>query len=140
MGKKPLVRIEEHCRESVVSFFVDCSEPEAVAWNMLRDWAVANLKDYTARRYIGCAPKGHHPKGEDHQRNEGITSHEYMAQMILFEDEGNEDKFLGADIGDAPKGLFLVGDVVLNEYNDVMMELLTLVYLCKSHMVLWLNA
>lgn len=38
--------------------------------------------------------------------------------MILFEDEGNEDKFLGADICDTPNGLFLVGDVVLNEYND----------------------
>lgn len=31
-------------------------------------------------------------KGEDHHQNEGITSRKYMAQMILFENEGNEKK------------------------------------------------
>lgn len=118
MGKKPLIRIEEHSKERVVSFFVNCCGPEEVAWNLLRDWAVTNLKDYSARRYIGCAPKGHHPKGEGHHQNEEIGYHEYMAQMILFQDEGKSDNFLGADVSDAPKGLFLVGDVVLNEYND----------------------
>jgi AraC-like DNA-binding protein len=118
MGKKPLIRIEEHSRERVISFFVNCNAPEEAAWNMLRQWTVTNLKDYAARRYIGCAPKGHHPQGENHHRNEEIVGHEYMAQMLLFEDEGKEDKFLGADVCDAPKGLFLVGDVVLNEYSD----------------------
>jgi AraC-like DNA-binding protein len=118
MGKKPLVRIEEHSKERVVSFFVNCSGPEEAAWNLLRDWAVTNLNDCTARRYIGCAPKGHHPKGEGHHPNEEIGFHEYMAQMFLFEDEGDNHNFFGADVCDAPKGLFLVGDVVMNEYNE----------------------
>lgn len=118
MGKKPLVRIEEHSSERVASFFVNCKGPEEVAWNMLRDWVVTNLKDYSARRYVGYAPKGHHPKGNTHQPNEEPDFHEYMAQMFLFEAEGNSDTYLGADVTDAPKGLFLVGDVVLNEYND----------------------
>ena len=82
MGKKPLVRIEEHSKERMVSFFVNCSGPEEAAWNLLRDWTVTNLKDYTARRYIGCAPKGHHPQGEGHNQNEEIGCHEYIAQMI----------------------------------------------------------
>lgn len=118
MGNKPVVRIEEHSRERVVSFFVNCSGPEEEAWNLLRHWAVTNLKDYTACRFIGCAPKGHHPEGEGHNPNEEIGCHEYMAQMILFEDEGESDSFLGGSVTDAPRGLFLVGDVVLNEYNE----------------------
>lgn len=118
MGTKPLVRIEEHSKERVVSFFVNCARPEEAAWNLLRSWAVANLKDYKARRYIGCAPKGHHPKGEEHHPNEEIGFHEYIAQMFLFENEGNGDTFLGADVCDAPGGLFLVGDVVMNEFHD----------------------
>lgn len=118
MGTKPLVRIEEHSRERVVSFFVNCRGPEEAAWNMLREWVVANLKDFPARRYIGCAPKGHHPNGELHEANEEIGFHEYVAQMLLFEEEGTKNTFLGADVYDAPAGLFLVGDVVLNEFNE----------------------
>ncbi|MFD1175768.1 hypothetical protein ACFQ3W_05540 [Paenibacillus puldeungensis] len=118
MRKKPLVCIEEHSKGRVVSFFVNCRGPERAAWDLLREWAVTNLSDHTARRYIGCAPKGHHPKGEGHQSNEDIGSHEYLAQMFLFDDEGKNDTFLGADVCDAPKGLFLVGDVVMNEFND----------------------
>ena len=57
MGKKPLVRIEEHGTERVVSFYANCEGPEGAAWNLLRSWAVTNLKDYKARRYIGCARK-----------------------------------------------------------------------------------
>jgi hypothetical protein len=115
---KPLDRIEEHSNERVGSFFVDCKGPEEVAGNLLREWAVKNLSDYTARRCVGCAPKGHHPKGEEHQPNEEVGSHEYVMQMFLFGDEGNEETFLGADVCDAPKGLFLVGDVALNEFHD----------------------
>jgi AraC family transcriptional regulator len=118
MGKKPLVRIEEHGRECVVSFCVDCKGPEEAAWNQLRAWVVANCSDYMARRYIGCAPKGHHPKGEGHQPDEEDGSHEYMAQMLLFENEGQNESFLGADVCDAPQGLFLVGDVAMNEFNS----------------------
>lgn len=118
MGKKPLVRIEEHGAERVASFFVNCRGPEGAAWGLLRDWAMANLQDYSARRYVGCAPKGHHPHGEEHRPDEETGAHEYMAQMFLFEHEGQGDTFLGADVRDAPRGLFLVGDVAMNEYNE----------------------
>jgi hypothetical protein len=118
MGTKPLVRIEEHGKERVVSFRDNCRGPEEAAWNLLRDWAVAHLNDYTMRRYIGCAPEGHHPKSEEHRPNEETGLHEYVAQMFLFGDEGASDTFLGAEVCDAPRGLFLVGDVVMNEFND----------------------
>jgi AraC family transcriptional regulator len=118
MGTRPLVRIEEHSMGRVVSFHVDCHAPEEAAWNLMRDWVTKNIKDYKARRYIGCAPKGHHPDGDEHHPNEEIGSHEYMAQMFLFDDEGKNNTFLGADVCDAPSGLFLIGDVVMNEFND----------------------
>jgi hypothetical protein len=118
MGTKPLVRIEEHSNERVVSFSVNCRGPEGPVWDQLRNWAVTNLHDYRMRRYLGFAPHGHHPEGEEHQPNEEIGTHEYVAQMFLFEHEGKNDKFFGADVCDAPQGLFLVGDVVLNEFND----------------------
>lgn len=118
MEIKPLISIEEHGMERVVSFFVNCSAPEESAWNLLREWATKNISDFKARRYIGCAPKGHHPNGEEHHSDEEISSHEYLAQMILFGDEGNNDMFLGADVCDGPKGLFLVGDVEMNEFNE----------------------
>lgn len=118
MGAKSLVCIEEHSKERVVSFDVDCCEPEGQAWNALRAWATKNLKDYKTRRYIGCAPKGHHPDGQQHQPNEASIRHEYKAQMFVFSDEGNDETFMGAEVYDAPKGLFLVGDVSLNQYND----------------------
>jgi len=118
MGTKPLVRIEDHSNERVASFSVDCKGPEGAAVTLLRDWAVKNLNDYTARRYIGCAPKGHHPKGEHHQKGEQIGMHEYVMQMLLVAEEGIGSTFLGAHVCDAPQGLFLIGDVALNEFNN----------------------
>ena len=118
MGTKPLVRIEEHMEERVVSFRAEGQDPELAAWTKMRDWATANLSDYSMRRYIGCAPKGHHPGGEAHQADEGPGCHEYLAQMILYGREGDEGRFLGADVVDGPSGLYLVGDVVLNEFNS----------------------
>lgn len=118
MSAKPLVRIEEHSNERVVSFYVNCKGPERAAWDLLREWAVKNLGDYTARRCVGCAPKGHHPDGADHQPNEEKGSHEYVMHMFLLGDEGNGDTFLGAKVCAAPKGLYLVGDVALNEFNE----------------------
>lgn len=118
ISTKPLVRIEEHSNERVVSFFVNCKGPESVAWELLREWAVKNLSDYTARRCFGCAPKGHHPDGAEHQPNEEEISHEYVMQMFLLGDEGKGNTFLGANVCDAPKGLYLVGDIVLNEFNE----------------------
>jgi hypothetical protein len=83
----------------------------------MRQWATANLTDWPARRYIGCAPKGHHPGGEAHRPNEEEGNHEYLAQVFLYGHEGDCADFLGADVADAPKGLYLVGDVALNEFQ-----------------------
>lgn len=118
MGAKPLVRIEEHGNGRVASFFVDCLGPEEAAWNLMRQWAFVSVTDCRARRYIGCAPKGHHPDGEAHEANEGPGYHPYTAQMFLLGDEGQDGMFRGAQVCAAPKGLFLVGDVALNEFDD----------------------
>lgn len=118
MNTKSMVRIEEHGHERVVNFFVDCSAPEEAAWTLMRKWCIANLNDFTARRFIGCAPKGHHPNGEEHVSGEAVGNHEYLAHMFLYEEEGNSNTFMGADVCNAPKGLFLVGDVALNEFNE----------------------
>ncbi len=118
MDKKPLVRIEEHSNERVASFAVNCRGPEEAAGKLLWEWAVNHLSDYTARRLIGCAPRGHHPEGMEHQPDEEIGWHEYVMQMFLFGEEGKGDHFLGAEVCDAPKGLYLVGDVALNEFHE----------------------
>ncbi len=110
LGEKPLVRMEELSRCRAVAFTVKCREPETQAWNLMREWAVKNLNDYEARRYIGYAPGGHHPDGPQE------APHEYCAMMLLHGDEGKGEYFLGAQAVDVPEGLFLVGDVVLNEY------------------------
>lgn len=112
LGEKPLVRMEELSGRRVVVFTVNCPEPETRAWNLMREWAVRNLRDYEARRYIGYAPGGHHPDGPEE------TAHAYCAMMILHGDEGNEENFFGARVADAPGGVFLVGDVALNEYFE----------------------
>lgn len=112
IGSKPLVRIEELNNLKAVSFQAHCKEPEKQAWNKMREWAVKNLNDYEARRYIGYAPYGHHPAGSEED------FHEYNALMLLYGEEGKDVDMFGAKVIDAPKGLFLVGDVVLNEFND----------------------
>ena len=112
IGSKPLVRIEELNNLKAVSFQAHCKEPEKQAWNRMREWAVKNLNDYEARRYIGYAPYGHHPAGSE----EDI--HEYNALMLLYGEEGEDVDMFGAKVINAPKGLFLVGDVVLNEFNN----------------------
>lgn len=111
LGEKPLIRMEElHCR--AVEFRVNCREPETHAWNLMREWALKNLSDYEVRRYIGYAPLGHHPEGEEER------AHEYCALLLLNGEEGKGDEYFGAAVVDAPKGVFLVGDVVLNEYFE----------------------
>ena len=111
-GSKPLVRIEELNNLKAVSFRENCEAPETQAWNRMREWAVKNFSDFEARRYIGYAPCGHHPQGEEED------SHEYNAMMILRSDEGTGDTLFDAKVCEVPKGLFLVGDVVLNEFDD----------------------
>ena|GEM_PF-814545 len=117
-GTKPLLRIEEYSNLRVVSFKADCKGPETAAWNLLKEWVVKNIGDYTTRRFFGCAPKGHHPEGKEHQPNEDIGTHEYVVSMFLLNHEANEKTYHGADVFDAPKGLYLVGDVAMNEFND----------------------
>jgi AraC family transcriptional regulator len=117
MATKPLIRIEEHSQERVVSFAVNCRGPEEAAWDLLRGWVTKNITDYQSRRYIGCAPQGHHPQGEAHQADEEAGFHEYAAQMFLFADEGQPEPFKGDVVCAAPQGLFLVGDVALNEFS-----------------------
>ncbi|WMJ87415.1 helix-turn-helix transcriptional regulator [Anaerocolumna sp. MB42-C2] len=118
IGTKPILRIEDCSNKRVISFFVNCQGPEEAAGNMLREWALKNLSDYTARRYVGYAPKGHHPEGVHHQSDEPIGSHEYLIQMFLLGDEEKNSNFHGADVGDGPQGLYLVGDVSLNEFDS----------------------
>jgi AraC family transcriptional regulator len=117
MGQKPVVRIEDLSQRRVASFRVNCRGPEEAAWSMLREWVTTNTRDYEVRRYIGCAPGGHHPEGEEHQADERTGSHAYLAQMLLVGDEGTGGVFLGAEVCDAPTGLFIVGDVALNEFS-----------------------
>ncbi len=111
LGGKTLIRMEQlHCR--AVEFRVNCMEPEKHAWNLMREWVLKNLRDYEVRRYIGYAPCGHHPEGE------GENVHEYCALFLLHDDEGKDGEYFGAKVVDAPRGVFLVGDVVLNEYFE----------------------
>ncbi|WP_455682388.1 helix-turn-helix transcriptional regulator [Thomasclavelia sp.] len=111
MGTKPLVRMIELKDEKILVFQSSSEEPERDAWNMMRKWVVDHVAGYETRRYLGYAPMGHHPNGEEN------NNHLYYACMLLHEKE-----YLNMDIADTfikniPKGIFLVGDVVLNEFN-----------------------
>lgn len=111
MGSKSIVQIEELSNLRAVCFQVNGKAPEEEAWNQMRKWAVSHLNDYTARRYIGYAPYGHHPVSSEEE------PHEYIAMMLLYGEEGQNNYLSGVKVCDAPKGLFLVGDVVLNEFD-----------------------
>ena len=111
-GENSLVRLEELGGRRAVVFRASCQEPETEAWNLMRCWAVDNLRDYEARQYIGYAPNGHHEGGPEE------LPHEYCAMMLLHGSEGETGEFFGAKVIDAPEGLFLAGDVVLNEFFD----------------------
>ena len=112
MGTRPLVQMIELKDEKAVMFQVWEEEPERQAWNMMREWAAKNLTGYEARRYIGYAPMGHHPKGEE------SDNHAYCACMLLHEAEWQSRDLKGAEISDMPGGIFLVGDVALNEFYE----------------------
>ena len=112
LGSNPVVQIEELKNLKAAYFQVNCKEPEKEAWNKMRKWVISNLNDYEARRYIGYAPCGHHQKSNEEE------SHEYVAMMLLYGEEGQNGYISGAKVCDAPQGLFLVGDVALNEFDD----------------------
>jgi len=116
VDKKPEVRIEELLNGKVISFSVDTVGPEREAWNLMRKWVKENIKDFSLRKYFGFAPKDHHAEGNQHEPNENDERHEYISQMFLFSDEVNI--FSNVEITDAPKGLFLVGDVIFDQFND----------------------
>ena len=118
VNEAPIVRIEEHQNQKVVCFSVDCVDPESEAWGRLSEWCRKNVPDRTARRYIGVAPFGHHPKGEKHQNASEHTKHPYTAMMYLIGDECSQDEFFGQKVEDAPSGLFLVNDAALNQFDE----------------------
>jgi len=118
MGTKPLIHIEEHDREWVVEFRHEAGAPEEEsALYLLKGWVLRNISDYAARRYIGCAPRGHHPEGGEHHKNEDAQPTAYLFQMLLYSYEVHDSTYCGAEVREAPQGLFLVGDVPLNEFR-----------------------
>lgn len=118
LNKTALVRIEERRNEKVVCFSVDCVDPENAAWAMMSAWCRENIPDRAARRFLGVAPLGHHPQGERHLNASEHVCHPYTAMMYLIEDERDQRDFHGKRVEDAPKGLFLVNEVALNQYDE----------------------
>jgi len=112
LGHHPLVQLEDLQARRVAVFRAESAQPETDAWNALRSWATAHLTDYSARRCFGLAPQGHHPDGPEE------APHAYCAMLLLHGAEGDDATFHGAEVTDAPQGLFLVGDVALNEYDE----------------------
>lgn len=117
MSVSPVIQLKEFHGRRAVCFSACDHSPEQTAWDQMRRWAAKNKPDHAARTYVGYAPKGHHPEGEEHGPGEAAVKHEYAALMLLFEGEEVGDLPPGAEICDAPAGLFLVGDVLLTERN-----------------------
>ena len=118
MNETAIVKIEEHRNEKVVSFTVDCVDPENEAWRQMSEWCKENVPDRTARRYVGVASSGHHPQGVEHQNASEHVKHPYKAMMYLIGDGCSREEFCGLKVEDAPSGLFLVSDVTLNQFDE----------------------
>lgn len=118
MNETAIVRMEEHRKEKVICFEVDCMDPEEKAWGLMSEWCRRNVSDRTARRFLGVAPMGHHPEEVQHQNASEHESHPYIAMMYLVGEEGIMDSFHGKKVEDAPEGLFLINDVALNQYDE----------------------
>ncbi|MDE6739723.1 MAG: AraC family transcriptional regulator [Lachnospiraceae bacterium] len=118
MNETAIVKIEEHRNEKVVSFTVDCVDPENEAWRQMSEWCKKNVPDRTARRYIGVALSGHHPQGEEHHNASEHVKHPYKAMMYLVGDECGQEEFCGLKVENAPSGLFLVNNVALNQFDE----------------------
>ena len=118
MNETAIVKIEEHRNEKVVSFTVDCVDPENEAWRQMSEWCKENVPDRTARRYVGVASSGYHPHGVEHQNASEHVKHPYKAMMYLIGDECSREEFCGLKVEDAPSGLFLVSDVTLNQFDE----------------------
>lgn len=118
MNWHTLLRIEEHQNEKVIAFTVNTMDPETAVWGQMADWCKQYLPDRATRRYLGVAPKGHHPDGEQHQNADEHVSHPYTAMVFLLGDEGKQPLFHGKEVLDAPQGLYLVNDVALNQHDE----------------------
>ena len=117
MNETAIVKIEEHRNEKVVCFTVDCMDPENEAWGQMSKWCKKNVPDRTARRYVGVALSGHHPQGVEHQNASEHVKHPYKAMMYLIGDECGQKEFCGLEVEDAPSGLFLTNDIILNQFD-----------------------
>ena len=106
MNETAIVKIEEHRNEKVICFAVDCVDPENEAWGQMSEWCKKNIPDRTARRYVGVAPTGHHPQGNEHKNASEHVKHPYKAMMYLVSDECNREEFCGMKIEDAPRVCF----------------------------------
>lgn len=117
MNDKSIVRVEEHKHEKAICFEVDCFEAETEAWGRMSAWCKKYIPDRTARRFVGLAPKGHHPEGEMHQNAVEHVKHPYQAMMLLVGEECEQEMLYDMPVIDAPNGLFLINDVALNQYD-----------------------
>lgn len=117
MGTKTVIKIEELQNTRVVSFREFGKDPERMVHEKFREWAIKNISDYLYRRIIGFAPTGHHPENSENDE------HEYVLQMLLYEDEGQNETFHDIAIEDGPYGLYLISNVpidIRNPKNDDM--------------------
>ncbi len=118
MNNKAIIKVEEHRGEKAICFEVDCYDAEERAWGQMSKWCKENIPDRTARRYVGLAPKGHHPDGEPHKDASEHVKHPYQAMMLLIGEEGHAETFHGMPVVDAPEGIYLVNDVALNQFDN----------------------
>lgn len=118
VNETAIVKIEEHRNEKMVCFTVDCIDPENEAWRQMSEWCKKNISDRTARRYVGVALSGHHPQGMEHQNASEHVKHPYKAMMYLIGNECTQEEFYGLKVEDAPSGLFLTNDVILNQFDE----------------------
>lgn len=105
-GKK-IIRIEEFRNEKAITFRYSGPKPEETTYFMMRNWILKYLKDYAARRIIAYAPNGH-----------DLDEHSYVVQIFLHDYEIDESLYPNIEIANIPDGLYIVGDIVLNEYDD----------------------
>ena len=106
VNETALVRIEEHHREKVVCFSVNCVDPEDAAWGELSKWCRENLPDCAARRFLGVAPLGHHRREKSIKRIGTRLPSIHGHDVSLWGDECSQTEFFGKKVEDAPADCF----------------------------------
>ena len=71
------------------------------------------MAGYSERKFIGVAPKGHHPDGSYTKSSDDEIKHNTWFKFFCM-----DGVFCGTEVCEAPKGVFLVSDVVLNQFDD----------------------